>query len=190
MHVYLRGVRLRPAVLHYIQNALLLQPERPVNENETLLRRYSNKMHWQQYFRLWQNVFMNVYVYLLAILFYFPILLIWNISDILHLPFMFYCAYGRKPLVTPHWRILLCFFLHFCSKELLLYFLYAPKMNKKVSRGGSRIPSRRGVNPGGVNIWFCKNFQKTAWSWENFGPCGPPLHPPLVSCNWLQIILF
>ena len=45
MHAYLRGVRLRPAVLHYIQNALLLEPERPVNENETLLKRYSNKMY-------------------------------------------------------------------------------------------------------------------------------------------------
>ena len=34
------------------------------------------------------------------------------------------------------------------------------------SRGGSRIPCRRGCQ------WFCQNVPKTAWNWENFGPWG------------------
>ena len=49
-----------------------------------------------------------------------------------------------------------------------------------------------GANPPeGGNIWFFQIFQKTAWNWEHFGPCGDTLGAPLgtatVLGNFLDI---
>ena len=91
------------------------------------------------------------------------------------------CKRETMLVLVRQWRI-----QHF--PDYLAWSLLETTWKWRISRGGSRIPCRRGRRPSRevANIQFCQNVQKTAWNWEIFEPCGgggargSPLDPPLT----------
>ena len=78
------------------------------------------------------------------------------------------------------------------ANQIFLDFMFFPKYGAvNAWKGGGWLndvehTAEAGADPGfpvggGANMWFCQNFQKTAWNWENFG--RPLLDLPLQSAT-------